>query len=140
MASPGGQVPIELVIKNLGFGDAGVFRAAFYLSVDNAVDTTDTYTGWTCNFDTGLKAGSTSTCAGSIGIPSNVALGTYLLGVIADNRVELAETSRLNNTRTADSGHLGQHPGGICKSRDHLWRPTLRHRCFQPDSEWRNRE
>jgi hypothetical protein len=103
---PGGQIPIELIIKNAGSGDAGVFRASFYLSADTVIDTTDVYTGWVCNFDSGLKAGNSTTCSGSIGIPSNVAPGTYVLGVIADNRAELVESNRQNNARTADTGPL----------------------------------
>jgi len=103
---PGEQIPIELVIQNAGPGDAGTFRAGFYLSIDNVIDTSDIDTGWVCNYDSGLKAGSSGTCSGSISIPAALSLGIYLLGVIADNRTELVESNRQNNTRTADTGPL----------------------------------
>jgi subtilisin len=105
-AATGGQISIEAVVKNDGAGDSGIFRAGFYLSTDNVIDTGDIYTGWLCNFDTGLKAGASDSCSGSIGIPSSVLPGTYVLGVIADDTDSVIEANKENNTREADTGPL----------------------------------
>jgi hypothetical protein len=102
----GGQITIEAVVRHAGAGDAGIFRAGFYLSTDNIIDTADTYTGWLCNFDTGLKAGTSDACSGSIGIPSSVLPGTYVLGVIANDTGTVAEANEENNAREADTGPL----------------------------------
>jgi hypothetical protein len=100
----GGQIPIELEIKNVGSADAGTFRAGFYLSTDDVINIQDTYTGWVCNYDSGLKAGSSGTCSGWIGIPATVLPGTYKLGVIAVDVGDLNESDKQNNTGTADTG------------------------------------
>jgi subtilisin len=102
----GGQITVDAVVRNNGAGEAGIFRAGFYLSADNVIDTGDIFTGWLCNFDNGLKAGASDKCSGSIGIPSSVLPGTYVLGVIADDTRVVAEENEGNNTREADTGLL----------------------------------
>ena len=90
----------------------GYSEPGFYLSTDNVIDTADIYTGWLCNFDTGLKAGASDTCSGSIGIPSSVLPGTYVLGVIPDDTGTVAEANEENNAREGGYGTAGCFQGG----------------------------
>jgi len=102
----GGQITINAAIRNDGPANAGIFTAGFYLSPDAVIDAGDINTGYVCNFESGLEAGALETCSGLIGIPSPLAPGTYVLGVIVDDGGSVSESSESNNTRGSDSGPL----------------------------------
>ncbi len=94
----GGQISLATVVKNQGSGNAGPFRIGFYLSADASVTTGDTLFA-VCDYSTGLGAGFSSTCSGSVSLPSGLTPGTYYLGAIVDDQGKVAETNENNNTR-----------------------------------------
>lgn len=97
----GGQIPVSVTVANQGSGSAGPFRAGFYFSTDTTITTSDVFSGWVCNFSSGLAAGTSGGCSGPIGVPSSLAPGTYYLGAIADDQGAVAESNETNNTRSA---------------------------------------
>jgi CARDB/S-layer homology domain/Putative binding domain, N-terminal len=104
--SIGGQITVSVTVANQGSANAGAFRLGFYFSTDSTITTGDTFTGWSCDFQSGLAAGASSTCGGPIGVPSSLAPGNYYFGAMADDVGQVAESNETNNARAADSGTI----------------------------------
>jgi hypothetical protein len=105
-ATIGGTISISVSVLNQGSASAGPFYLGFYFSTDSTITASDTYSGWSCYFSSGVVTGATSTCSGSIGVPSSLAPGTYYLGAIADFLGQVAESNENNNARSADTGPI----------------------------------
>lgn len=92
----GGSLQLSASVVNQGTGSAGAFRLGFYFSSNTTITTADVLFA-TCNVS-GLSAGATSTCSGSVTIPASLPPGVYFVGVIADDQDAIAETNEANNT------------------------------------------
>ncbi|MDA2937717.1 pre-peptidase C-terminal domain-containing protein [Acidobacteria bacterium AH-259-A15] len=98
--TPGGKIFISsLKVKNQGDTDAGPFQVGFYYSTDSTISTSDTFSGWRCDVNSGLVAGGTYSCSGEIAVPSSLAPGTYYVGAIADHQGVVSESNEGNNTK-----------------------------------------
>ena len=106
----GGTVPISLTVSNQGSVGAGAFRVGVYYSVDAVITTSDVFSGWFCNFPSGLSAGSSTGCDGSIAVPASLTPGLYYLGAIADDASTVVESDESNNARAADTGPINLIP------------------------------
>ncbi len=103
----GGTVAgMTATLRNQGAADASAFRLGFYISTDAQITVSDLYTNWRCLFEEGLASGSTTTCSGSVGIPSVLAPGSYYLGAIVDDLNQVSESNESNNSRSADTGRI----------------------------------
>ncbi len=86
------------VIKNVGSGAVGkTWRIGYYISTNSTITTGDTYLEYQAL--SSINAGATSTWNEGITIPTNLAKGTYYLGIIADYNKQVSEVSESNNTR-----------------------------------------
>jgi large repetitive protein len=83
-----------------GGGNAGYFSVGIYLSTDNVITTADRYIGY--RSVSSLSSGSSSAMNTIITIPSNIALGDYYLGVIADYANNVTESDETNNALAGD--------------------------------------
>ena len=100
----------SMTVSNLGNAAADDFFVEFWfartasLSIDaiNAGTSGAISTGWSCEIKS-LAAGRSSTCSGSIGVPS-IPSGTYYLFAVADRAGAITETDRLNNTLASAGG------------------------------------
>jgi hypothetical protein len=101
----GGQIAVQVTVRNQGYLSAGAFRVGFYFSTDPSITTFDVYSGYYCSFS-GLSAGSSTGCSGNIGVPSSLSPGTYYLGAIVDDGNQVTESNESNNARAADSGPI----------------------------------
>ena len=96
-AVAGGPISLSAEVRNQGTVDAGSFRQGIYLSTDSSISTSDTLIGF-CRFETGLRAGASSTCSGVVDLPSSLAAGSYFLGAIVDDQSAVAESNETNNS------------------------------------------
>ena len=87
-------------VDNIGVADAGPFAVGFYLSTDLQITTADTLLFGGREFEDGLATGGSLSVgiAPVMGIPSDIAPGTYFLGVIADELEGIEEGDETNNT------------------------------------------
>lgn len=102
----GGVVPISLTVSNPSPVGAGEFRVGVYYSVDAVFTASDVFSGWFCSFPSGLAAGSSIECDGSIAVPASLMPGLYYLGAIADDSSAVVESNESNNARAADAGPI----------------------------------
>ena len=100
-ATVGGQVSISATAKNQGNAAAGAFRLGFYLSTGSTISTSSTLFA-TCSI-TSLAVGATTTCAGTVNLPSSVGAGTYHGGAIVDDLNQVSESNESNNTVVASN-------------------------------------
>ena len=112
-ATVGGTINVSAVFRNEGTAAAGAFRVELLLSTDSTITWGDQDTGRGCSFD-GLAPGAQTSCGGSVPLPSNVAPGTYFLGVMVDYLGAVIESSDSNNFRAADTGALSITEGTTC--------------------------
>lgn len=82
-------------IRNAGTTTSGTSTIAFYLSIDNTLQTTDIQIG-TINTTT-VSAGQYYFLFKTLTIPANTAVGTYFIIAKADNANAIAETNENNN-------------------------------------------
>lgn len=92
---------VRVGIRNSGLAVSGKFRLGFYL-VPTEGD--PIYTGWSCTESRGLAAGDSWTCAGDIGIPTDVLPGKFYLVAAVDDLDEVEESNETNNFRLNDLG------------------------------------
>jgi subtilase family serine protease/subtilisin family serine protease len=95
----GQPVRLSVQVTNQGTTVAGAFRVGYYLSVDAVITRTDTQVG-TCNFPS-LGVDVSATCSGNVTLPTNLAAGTYYVGVFADDTQQVDESDENNNTALA---------------------------------------
>ena len=98
----GGQISLAAEVKNQGSGNAGPFRLGFYLSADANITTSDTLIA-ICDYSSGMAAGLSSTCSGSVALPATLPPATYVLGAIVDDQGKVAESNESNNTRVGST-------------------------------------
>jgi hypothetical protein len=100
-APVGGSIDVHMTVTNQGSGDAARFRVGYYWSTSSTVTTSSVNSGWLCNVASGLAAGASLTCAGTISVLNTLTPNTtYYLGAIADDSAYILESNKTNNTRT----------------------------------------
>ena len=107
----GGRINLSASVSNAGTGAAGPFRLGFYLSSDSTITTGDTFIG-SCAVP-GLSAGGTASCNPSLTVPSDLPLGTYYLGAIADDLGQVQESNENNNALAAGQIQISDLSSGI---------------------------
>ena len=120
----GGMINVLATVRNQGLAAAGAFRLGFYYSTDSSITTSDLFGGLSCSFSSGLAAGASSTCGGSIGVPATLTPGAYYLGAIADDLGAVAELDEANNARSADTGPMNLqllYPANVGIYRNGRW-------------------
>jgi uncharacterized protein (TIGR03437 family) len=100
--------PMSVSIVNNGTAPAGPFRVGFYLSTTWDVTAADLagqrYTGWSCTESNTLAPKAAYVCNGSVGIPSDLAPGTWFFIAYADDLQQVTESNEANNVRPSDNG------------------------------------
>ena len=96
----GSTISVSATLRNAGTATSSAFRIGIYLSSDAAITTADVLVG-PCPYLTGLPEGVTSVCSGDYTIPSTLAPGTYFVGAIADDLLQVTESNETNNSRAA---------------------------------------
>jgi Ca2+-binding RTX toxin-like protein len=90
---------VDFTIDDIGSGSAAASTAGLYLSTDSAITTSDHLLG---TFSSpSLSTGSTSSEAIALSLPTNLAAGTYYLGVVADSTGTVTESNETNNASNA---------------------------------------
>ncbi len=91
----GASVPVTVTVGNQGSAAASASVAGVYLSTDAVIDDTDIFAG---TLGVGpVSAGASTTVAGVVSLPHDLAPGTYRWGVIADSAGALTESNEANN-------------------------------------------
>ncbi len=89
---------VNFTLNDIGKGAAAASDTGLYLSTDNVITTADTLLGTYHN--TGLAAGASHAESIAVAIPTNLAAGTYYLGLIADKGSAVTESNESNNVTT----------------------------------------
>ncbi len=92
---------LNLQFHNGGQGSAAASTAGLYLSTDGTITTTDTLIATIAI--PSLAAGASVSGSVTVPFPSNLAPGTYHLGVIADYNGQIAESNESNNSAAAST-------------------------------------
>lgn len=98
-ASPGSSITVSNTVRNDGTGTAGASRMGLYLSTDATCTTSDTLLG--SRNVASLATGASSAANTSVTIPAGTALGTYRVCGIADDLLQVAESTETNNTNSS---------------------------------------
>ena len=98
----GGKMNVTFTVANNGGADAGPFRIGAYIPTSSAPLTSMTPFAY-CDFS-GLAARATSTCSGSVSVPTGIQPGAYYLIAVADILHQLVEYYQAQNARLSDSG------------------------------------
>ncbi|MGD9632966.1 MAG: S8 family serine peptidase [Pirellulales bacterium] len=94
-ASPGGFATVDFTVANQGASDSGNFRTGIYLSTDPIFDATDRLL---TSFDSSLVAGGSLLFNDlNVLLPTDVAPGSYYLGLVVDDLSQVAEGGETNN-------------------------------------------
>jgi hypothetical protein len=94
-AARGSSVTVEFTFMNLGSTNSGSFNIGFYLSTDDNITTSDRLLGTSSN--AWANAGGVGTFSRTLTIPSNVAPGTYYLGILLDKNGTVSELNENDN-------------------------------------------
>lgn len=100
-AAPGSTVTVLATVRNGGAGAAGPFRVGIYLSADATVTGADVLLGTITV--AGLQAGASSSQATLVTVPAS-AIGSWVLGAIADDEGVVGERDETNNARGVPLG------------------------------------
>jgi hypothetical protein len=103
-ARVGGPFSLSLVVANQGEGDAGPFRIGVLFTANGDASTAIPYNVG-CEA-TGLKAGTTFTCHGTVTLWPSVTPKTYLLLSVADLSNAVPQWDRSGSAALASSGPL----------------------------------
>jgi subtilase family serine protease len=103
---PGDLINMSVTIANQGNAAVGTFKVEFYFSTSSNLSSGVVDTGSTCTFNTGLNAGASLACPGSIYIPASLAPRTWYFAAIIDPNNLVAESNKSNNSRVSDSGPI----------------------------------
>lgn len=95
----GGSLQVLSTVRNEGDLSSTSFTVGIYLSTDATITTEDRLIGQRTVFSLGVGFGSAQSFPYTI--PTDVPLGFYRLGAIADNAQVIAELDEDNNTRAA---------------------------------------
>jgi RHS repeat-associated protein len=99
----GGNIIITNRVVNQGTATTGSgFNVGLYLSSNNVIDTSDTFIG--SRTSPALAEGGISQANTNVTIPSDIPLGTYYLGVCADDPPPgaIVESNELNNCKVGN--------------------------------------
>jgi Fe-S cluster biogenesis protein NfuA len=96
----GGTITVSVTFKNQGVATAQNSLVEFLFSKDATITLSDIGSSWGC-YTGALAAGGSIACSGGIGVPANLAPGTYYLGAYADKTGIIAESNETNNGRAA---------------------------------------
>lgn len=88
----------NFLLKDTGTASAAASVSGLYLSTDSTITTSDTLLG-TFAAST-LQSGGSQSESISVSLPTNLAAGTYYLGVMADATSKVAESNETNNVST----------------------------------------
>lgn len=94
----GGTITVSVTVKNQGVATAQNSWVEFLFSKDTTITLSDIGSGWGC-YTGVLAAGASISCSGGIGVPANLAPGTYYLGAYADKTSIITESNETNNGR-----------------------------------------
>lgn len=97
--SAGQTIQVSDTVANTGVEFAPTFSVAIYLSEDDQITASDLLLGFRSL--AGLAAESESTGGGSVTIPTFVAEGTWYVGTVADQFLEVTEEDEANNALTS---------------------------------------
>ncbi len=92
----GGQIAVASSLSNIGSATTGPFEAGIYFSTDTTINSADVFTGFTCGFPGGLASGASTSCDGSVSVPSLMP-GTYYVGLLVDRNNDVGESDESNN-------------------------------------------
>ncbi len=95
-AKLGETISVTARVQNIGTADSGPFRTGFYFSTNSTITSSDQFIG-DCNHSEGVKAGEEGVCTISVKVPSDMTLGEYYIGAIADYKKEITESDESNN-------------------------------------------
>jgi subtilase family serine protease len=95
----GQTLQVAHTLRNDGTVDAAAFRVGFYLSDDDAIDTTDTLIG--SRTLSSLLAGATDSTTTSVQIPASTTAGSWFIGAFVDDLGAVDENAEGDNG-TAD--------------------------------------
>ncbi len=104
-AQAGQQVSISWRIDNTGDDASGWFYWDMYISTDSTITTSDTKLGSTQQANS-ISGGSYRSGTYSPTLPSNLAQGTYYLGIIADTTSRVTEGDETNNIEVGNSIYI----------------------------------
>jgi subtilase family serine protease len=96
-AAPGKTITIWDTVRNQGGGGAAPSATTFYLSVNSALDASDTALSGTRTVPA-LEPGASSAGASVVNIPTVITVGQYYVIAKADGGGAVAESSETNNT------------------------------------------
>lgn len=108
-SEPGARIGPSVRARNLGKEAVGEFYTGFYLSADNAIDTTDRNIG-SCLHSDGAIEGADSECHTGVIIPDDVVPGIYYFGAIVDFRDDYIESDDTNNVYVSEDQIFVQLP------------------------------
>jgi subtilase family serine protease len=89
------SVSVTNMVRNIGSGNPGPFRASLYLSSDSFITTNDLRLA--SRTVLGLVPGGTNLDVTTVTIPAGLAPGSYWFGLIADDLGQVPEISEANN-------------------------------------------
>lgn len=104
-AAAGGSITVTDTTKNQGAATLSESATGFYLSPNNAFDSTDAFLG--SRVVAPLGASQISTAATAFVIPPGTASGAYYVIAVADWNGGVAESTENNNTRGSGSVRIG---------------------------------
>lgn len=98
----GDSISITSTVINLGDTATAGFRIGVYLSTNNFISLSDTYSGVSCTVAS-LASTATTNCNVKIRVPTTLTPATYWVGVYADDLSQVTESDESNNSLPADS-------------------------------------
>jgi hypothetical protein len=101
-AYKGGQFTVTSTFRNQGTVAAGAFQVGVYVSTDQTINASDTFTGFACTVS-GLASGAVAACDGSVPVPSAIIPGNYYVGVLVDRQNQVIENTESDNGLAAAS-------------------------------------
>ncbi len=102
-----GPSGVGYTVVNTGSAPAAASTAAVYLSTDSCITTADTLIGTAATPSLGLLASDPENAA--FVLPTNLAVGAYFIGVIADGPDQVTEFNENNNVSTVMPVILGNN-------------------------------
>lgn len=95
----GRSISVTTTVKNGGSATAGAFKIAYYLSVNQSVDTSDRLLG--TKAVSSLAAGSSLTATAKLTIPVSALAGNYWIIAVVDKDNAVTESDEANNQMIA---------------------------------------
>lgn len=90
---------LSVSYANLTASTTSAARVGFYYTTSPNDSANAVFSGYSCTLRSGALANLVYTCTGSVGIPSNLATGSYYLKAYIDDQRAVPESNEGNNTR-----------------------------------------